>query len=556
MKTQTPSAFADTVEEESSVDSPKSTGLPSSLPALVSAFVVLLAMAVIGYKADRLLIESARNEVGKELSAILNSTNRAVHDWFQGHEEQIYAWGNDPELVATIAELTRLEPNASTLWEAPQQARLASRLFPVLHQSEYWGFSVVSLDGLVLASSQRTELGRPMGETTWSFMRGVIDSSLSSAVSLPQQGRGAGFAAMQATAVVRDANDTPLAFLVLRIDPELSFTQILRRGAIGDSGESYAFNETGKMISESRFDEDLKELGLVPEYGRSILTVDVRDPGGNLIEGHQPQLQRKEQPLTLMARSAIANGAGRDLDGYNDYRGVPVIGAWTWNERRQFGVTTEIDVFEAYGSLNQTRQVFLIALGMSSLLVMGMGALFAWMRRSQAILIARRELSVHRMVAAQAELEQSEARTRTVMQSATDAVICADEGGDVVLWNPAAEKMLGRRASDMIGCPIASIIPESFLAAHDEGFRNMISTGGLLTRTTGRAVRLHARHADGHEFPIELSLGVGMADGVLLVTGFIRDITEQLEMETEILAARESAEEANRAKSAFLANMS
>ena len=550
------STVPDASNEEPPRPSIETEGLPSSWPVLLIALAVLLALGGIGYEADRRLIERARNEVGRELSAILNTTDRAVQDWFQAHEEEIQAWGRDPELVAAGQDLSRLDPTTEALSQAPQQERLENRLTPILLQAEYRGFSVVSIDGVVLASSRRTELGRRLREETLSFLERLLEDSLPSIVGLPQQGRGTGFAAMQVATVLRDSGDVPIAVLLLRIDPEQSFTQILRRGAIGESGESYAFNRDGKLISESRFDEDLKKLGLVPEFGRSILSVDIRDPGGNMLQGYQPQLLREDQPLTVMARSAIESGTGRDLNGYNDYRGVPVVGAWTWDERHQLGIATEIDVTEAYDSLDQTRLLFRIALGTTSLLIMGMGALFYWMRRSQAILSAKRQQSVLSMVAAQADLEQSEERMRTVMESATDAIICSDEQGHVVLWNPAAEKMLGHQASEMRGRPLAAIIPESSLAAHDEGFRNMIASRGLLTRTAGRPARLQARHADGHEFPIELSLGTGMAEGVLLVTGFIRDITERVEMESEIQAAREKAEDANRAKSAFLANMS
>jgi PAS domain S-box-containing protein len=550
------STASDASDDERPRRSVEAEGLPSSWPVLLIALAVLLALGGIGYEADRRLIERARSEVGKELSAILNTTDRAVQDWFQAHEEEIHAWGRDPELLVAGQDLSRLDPTTEALSQAPQQEWLENRLRPILLQAEYRGFSLVSVDGAVLASSRRIELGRRLGEETLSFLKPLLEGSLPAIVDLPQQGRGSGFATMQLATVLRDADDAPIAVLLLRIDPEQSFTQILRRGAIGESGESYAFNRDGKLISESRFDEDLKKLGLVPEFGRSILSVDIRDPGGNLLGGYQPQLLRKDQPLTLMARSAIESGAGWNLRGYNDYRGVPVVGAWTWDERHQLGITTEIDVTEAYDSLNQTRLLFRIALGTTSLLIMGMGALFYWMRRSQAILSAKRQQSVLSMLAAQAGLEQSEERTRTVMESATDAIICSDEQGHVVLWNRAAEKMLGHSASDMRGRPLTAIIPESSLAAHDEGFRKMITSGGLLTRTAGRPVRLHARHADGHEFPIELSLGSGMAKGVLLITGFIRDITERVEMESEIHAARDKAEDANRAKSAFLANMS
>ena len=125
---------------------------------------------------------------------------------------------------------------------------------------------------------------------------------------------------------------------------------------MGSSGESYAFNPTGKLISESRFTSDLQDLALVPTFGQSILTVDVRDPGGNLLEGFRSPVLREKQPLTLMARSAIESGSGENLQGYNDYRGVPVIGAWNWLTEYGFGITTEIDVEEAFRQKNLINQ--------------------------------------------------------------------------------------------------------------------------------------------------------------------------------------------------------
>jgi hypothetical protein len=110
--------------------------------------------------------------------------------------------------------------------------------------------------------------------------------------------------------------------------------------------------------------------------GVSILTVDIRDPGGNLLEGYRPTVQREKQPLTLMARSAISGNAGENLEGYNDYRGVPVIGAWNWSADHGFGVTTEIDVDEAYRSLSATRSLFYFLVAFSALLVLALTTYF------------------------------------------------------------------------------------------------------------------------------------------------------------------------------------
>ena len=78
----------------------------------------------------------------------------------------------------------------------------------------------------------------------------------------------------------------------------------MQRGRIGASGESYAFNRQGQLVSESRFDNDLREIGLVKPGKRGILNIDIRDPGGNMLEGYRPTLVGGELPLTLMAENA------------------------------------------------------------------------------------------------------------------------------------------------------------------------------------------------------------------------------------------------------------
>ena len=58
-----------------------------------------------------------------------------------------------------------------------------------------------------------------------------------------------------------------------------------------------------------------------------ILSVRIADPGGNLLEGHQPQLPGDERPLTLAAAAAVQQRQGIEIntEGYRDYRGVRVL---------------------------------------------------------------------------------------------------------------------------------------------------------------------------------------------------------------------------------------
>ena len=165
---------------------------------------------------------------------------------------------------------------------------------------------------------------------------------------------------MFVAAPVRDNNFQVVAVLALRTRPEKEFTRILQLGQIGDSGETYAFDEAGVMISNSRFDKDLILLGMIAdkEGSKSLLQIKICDPAGNMTEGFRPKVRRAEQKLTRMAESATNGVSDVDVEGYNDYRGVPVVGAWSWLPDYGFGVTTEQDVAEAYRPLTILKRAF------------------------------------------------------------------------------------------------------------------------------------------------------------------------------------------------------
>src|SRR5262249_30586780 len=98
------------------------------------------------------------------------------------------------------------------------------------------------------------------------------------------------------------------AVLGCRSPPEDKFTEIVQRARRGNSGETYAFDDKGRMLSNSRFDEQLKRVGLLADLpdSHSILTLEVRNRQVNMIQGERPALSRSEQPLTKLAASAIA----------------------------------------------------------------------------------------------------------------------------------------------------------------------------------------------------------------------------------------------------------
>ncbi|TWT47462.1 Serine/threonine-protein kinase PknB [Botrimarina hoheduenensis] len=215
--------------------------------------------------------------------------------------------------------------------------------------------------------------------------------------------RRTGTPVMYAAAPVRDENLRVIAALAFRVAPDREFTKILQRGQTGESGETYAFDAQGMMLSSSRFEEDLVLLGILPDEDgvRSILRVLVRDPGGDLTAGFRPLLRRREMPLTRMVASAAAGESASDVEGYPDYRGVQVVGAWHWLEDYCFGVATEIDAAEAYRPLTILKRTFW---GLFALLALSSVAIFLFTlqvsrlrREAQRAAIEAQELGQYRL---------------------------------------------------------------------------------------------------------------------------------------------------------------
>ncbi len=123
------------------------------------------------------------------------------------------------------------------------------------------------------------------------------------------------------------------------------------------------------MLSRSRFADQLIAVGAlsVERPSTSPPKIHIRDPGGNLIDGFRPTLEVEERPLTKALRGAMRRDTGSDVEGYRDYRGVMVVGAWTWLDDYDLGIVTEIDYEEAFEPLEHLNQAFQVCYGFLAL---------------------------------------------------------------------------------------------------------------------------------------------------------------------------------------------
>ena len=131
---------------------------------------------------------------------------------------------------------------------------------------------------------------------------------------------------------------------------------------------------------------------------------------------------------------------------------------------------------------------------------------------------------------AQEELHKSEARHRAVVETAEDAILTMTTNGLIRSFNPAAERIFGYKAVEVVGQPLRMLMPERFRGPHEAGFRRYQETGEAHVIGKG-AVELAGLRKNGEEFPLELSLGEMRRDDDTQFTGIIRDITERKKTE-------------------------
>jgi PAS domain S-box-containing protein len=148
----------------------------------------------------------------------------------------------------------------------------------------------------------------------------------------------------------------------------------------------------------------------------------------------------------------------------------------------------------------------------------------------------------------------AEDRARALMNSAPDAILVTDQAGRIVLVNNRTETLLGYAREELLGKLVEILLPERLRAAH-VGHR-----AGYMRRPTlrpmGANLELCARRRDGTELPVEISLSPVPTSGGLEIACALRDISDRRRVLEELREARNEAEKANSAKSAFLATAS
>jgi diguanylate cyclase (GGDEF)-like protein/PAS domain S-box-containing protein len=129
------------------------------------------------------------------------------------------------------------------------------------------------------------------------------------------------------------------------------------------------------------------------------------------------------------------------------------------------------------------------------------------------------------------ELQERNEILSTIMESARDAIIMIDDKGNVTFWNPAAERLFGYSREEVMGKELHRLMiqDERLYEVYKEAFKRFQLSGKR--SAVGKTIELKAKHKDGHEINVELSLSAVKIKDVWHAVGIVRDISERKKFE-------------------------
>lgn len=361
----------------------------------ISTTVILFA---IGWYLHKRLYDRVRADYERAAAVIADQKVKRVQQWMRWHEHQIQTWAAREDIQELVAKLDSLAQDITdpvelenALRGADEQRKLAvifnqlttpdlslnreseiqtprsvprmkyaiwNRSFQLIADWQYQNTSVrfgepatsngkITLCRVLDTNTTQVEMPKPVGETV--SKNYPIETNLS-------------YVKFFSPIFTPGENVRATAAMMIRSDSLLEELGEILEDLIASESNCYLITKDGRIATRAR-DADL--LSSIPgpspnttAGGRPILFA--RDPGVNLLEGKKPTTDPTTWPATLSAMGITNQKSGQNFTGYQDYRGVTVVGAWRWIEKANVGLVIEVPLDRAYGNLDYINRSFRI----------------------------------------------------------------------------------------------------------------------------------------------------------------------------------------------------
>jgi len=474
--------------------------------------------------------EHLKAQLSDSLNSICNSSHNLVKSWIEIQKSEVVHWSESPDVIRHSRSIISLNSNNSELLIGyKDQKLLRDHMQPLMKSGRYVGYFLIGKDNINLASSRDGNIGQI---NVMANKNGFLDRAFAgeTIISLPTKSevpllnRDGDLLSDQptmfvATPIKNKFGDT-IAVFTLRIDPTQGFSDIFKLNAINKSVEIYAVNSQGLMINSSRFESQLKHIGMLTEDQSSILNIKLVNPGINLIELQQSVKVSDSAPLTEAAQQVVNGMKGKNIEGYADYRGVDVVGVWFWDAKYNFGIIVEQDEEEAFDIYRDISIAINVLTAVAILMLIAVVIVFLKSRK---------------------QLQEREYQQRSVLNTLLDAVVTIDSKSNIVTFNKAAESIFGYSSKEVINKSVDILMPESYAVSHKQHISHYFRSSD---HPNVRRIRpyLTGRKKNGDVFPIEITLNEFKLNNEQMFVGVMRDITERIQNELKLKEERDKAQ--------------
>jgi PAS domain S-box-containing protein len=135
--------------------------------------------------------------------------------------------------------------------------------------------------------------------------------------------------------------------------------------------------------------------------------------------------------------------------------------------------------------------------------------------------------------AEQAAFKEAHLRASRILQIAEDGIVSADATQAITFFNLKAEAMFGYRAEEVVGRPLATLLPDRYRQHHSEDVARF-GSGKQASRQMNERGAVWGRRKSGEEFPLEIAITKVSVAGALTYTAHLRDITQRREREQRL----------------------
>lgn len=296
------------------------------------------------------------------LRSLVAAEALAVDTWVGEKQLGVQRWALDARVVESVAALVGAARHGTDAVRAACRGAPGAGLVAIIdalrREDAAAAVHLIDRSGRLLAARDPSLCGMQVE----AGLRAQFDSAFAGTVQFTptrteaeRVGGAATGPKVWIAAPVRDAAGAVIAVLDIGKPADERFARLFSAAAIGETGEAFAFDARGVLLTESRFRDALHARGVLRSGESAILRQPLNDPSA---DGDEPQ------PTRLLAQALAARGEapprlqGELRDPYTTYTGERVVGGWRWFDAHGFGIAVEIGEREVFAPIMKVELAF------------------------------------------------------------------------------------------------------------------------------------------------------------------------------------------------------